>query len=51
MAFVMIYNTLMILGFIGLSIYFNKWWIVFFALLFVHTYKEHINESENDNNG
>lgn len=31
----MFHNTIRILGFIALAIYFDKWWLVFFALLFL----------------
>lgn len=30
-----IYNIVMILAMSGISVYFDKWWIVLFALLFL----------------
>ena len=37
---VAVYDILVFLGFVALSIHFNKWWIIFFSALFMAKYKE-----------
>ena len=53
MIITMLYNILVTLGFIGLSIYFDKWYLVFIALLFVRTYykEQKVVDESGDNNG
>ncbi len=47
---VMIHNITAVVGFIILAVIFKHWWIVFFSLLFMQSFKHsHSNSSKEDN--
>jgi predicted secreted protein len=43
-----IYNLCVLLCFAGLALFFNKWWIIFFAILFIENYKHKDKTNDDD---
>ena len=45
---VLVTDIIIFLGFVGLAIFFHKWWIVFFSALFLVTFNNKNNKRDKE---